>query len=96
MLKVIGKYIADSGIDRLFIESGIYGSTTLGQIMEGEHMQRAIEAHSTMPTGLQNQGLFLRHYMSIFESLLLTIVTTRFMETASRIIKQFYKIFLCI
>ena len=44
MLKVLGKYISESGIDRLFLEAGIYGPTTLGQIMDGKHMKRGIEA----------------------------------------------------
>ena len=44
-LKVIGKYIQGSSIDQVLIEAGIYGMTTLGQILEGEHMKRAIEAH---------------------------------------------------
>ena len=48
MLKVLGKYISESGIDCLFLEAGIYGPTTLGQIMDGKHMKRGIEAYSTM------------------------------------------------
>ena len=38
MIKVLGKYIENIGLDRLFIESGIYGETTLGQIINGKHM----------------------------------------------------------
>ena len=48
MLKVIGKYIDQSGIDRLFIETGIYGENTLKQIINGKHMKRGVEAHVTM------------------------------------------------
>ena len=44
-LKVIGKYIQGSGIDQVLIEAGIYGTTTLGQILQGKHMKRAMEAH---------------------------------------------------
>ena len=44
MLKVIGKYIDESGLDRLFVESGIYGPTTLAQIKDGKHMKRGFEA----------------------------------------------------
>ena len=54
MLKVLGKYIVDSGIDRLFIEAGIYGPTTLGQIIEGKHMKRGIEAYFTMYLALSS------------------------------------------
>ena len=32
MLKVLGKYIESSGIDSLFLESGVYGETTLNPI----------------------------------------------------------------
>ena len=38
MIKVLGKYIENIGLDRLFIEPGIYGETTLGQIINGKHM----------------------------------------------------------
>ena len=48
MLKVLGKMINGSGIERLFIESNIYGETTLKQILEGKHMRRGIEAHTIM------------------------------------------------
>ena len=44
-LKVIGKYIENSGLDLVFIESGIYGPTTLNQILQGKHMKRSIEAY---------------------------------------------------
>ena len=44
-LKVIGKCIQGSGIDLVLIEAGIYGTTTLGEILEGKHMKRATEAH---------------------------------------------------
>ena len=66
MLKVLGEYILDSGIDRLFVEAGIYGPTTLGQIIEGKHMKRGIEAYFTMylalssihlKEALQNSGI---------------------------------------
>ena len=34
MLKLIVKYIVCSGVSRLYIEGGIYGHTTLGQIID--------------------------------------------------------------
>ena len=37
----------ESGIDRLFIESGIYGPTTMAQIIGGKHMKRGVEAHTS-------------------------------------------------
>jgi len=45
MLKVLGKFIDGSGIDRLFIESDIYGETSLKQLIEEKPMKRAVEAH---------------------------------------------------
>lgn len=47
-LKVIGKYINGSGLDQTLIEAGIYGPTTLGQILEGKHMKRGMEAFMTL------------------------------------------------
>lgn len=44
-LKVIGKFIENSGLDQILVESGIYGPTTLRQILEGKHMKRCIEAY---------------------------------------------------
>ena len=44
-LKVIGKYIENSGLDQLFVEANIYGPTTLHQILKGKHMKRAVEAY---------------------------------------------------
>ena len=44
-LKVVGKYIENSGLDQVFIESGVYGPPTLNQILQGKHMKRSIEAY---------------------------------------------------
>ena len=52
MLKVLGKFIENSGIDRLFTESGIYGETTIKQILQGKHMKRGVEAHAVMHLAL--------------------------------------------
>ena len=54
MVKALGKYIENSGLDRLFIETGIYAEGTLGQIINGKHMKRCLEAHTSM-------------YLSLFE-----------------------------
>ena len=48
MLKCIGKYIEEGGLDRLFVEAGLYGESTLSQILNGKHMKRAMEVHLTM------------------------------------------------
>ena len=47
-LKVIGKYIENSGLDRVFLEAGVYGPTTLAQIMCGKHMKRGMEAYMVL------------------------------------------------
>ena len=48
MLKVIGKYIEESGLGQIFVESGIYGEDTLKQILGGKHVKRSITAHATL------------------------------------------------
>ena len=51
-LKTIGKYIECSGLDQIFVEANIYGSTTLDQILNGNHMKRAMEAYMVQYIGL--------------------------------------------
>ena len=41
-----GSSIEDSGFDDAWVEAGIYGSTTKQQILEGNHMKRALTPHS--------------------------------------------------
>ena len=48
MLKVLGKYIIDSGSDNIFTETGIYDSTTFCQITDGKHMKICLEAYFTL------------------------------------------------
>lgn len=43
-LKVFGKYTENSGLDRLYIETGIYGESTLRQTINGKHMKQCAEA----------------------------------------------------
>ena len=58
MLKVLGKYIEESGLDQIFLESGIYGENTLKQILGEKHMKRSIEAHTTLYLALLRTLLF--------------------------------------
>ena len=44
-LKCIGKSIDNSGLDEIFVESGIYGPQTLEQIKGGKHLKRSFEAY---------------------------------------------------
>ena len=85
MLKVIGKYVDCSGIDRLYIEGGIYGHTTLGQIIDGKHMKRCIEAYVTMylalfskflQDALNDSGIDLNAITTELESLLKIFIET--------------------
>ena len=43
--RVVGKQISESGFDHMFIRCGIYGPTTMGQIIDGKHMQRCLTAY---------------------------------------------------
>lgn len=45
-LRALGTSIEDSGFDDAWVEAGIYGSTTKHQILQGNHMKRALTAHS--------------------------------------------------
>ena len=44
-LKTIGAYIKNSGIDMAWVESDLYGPSTVKQILEGNHVKRADAAH---------------------------------------------------
>lgn len=44
-LKTIGAFIENSGIDMAWVESDIYGPSTVKQILEGNHVKRAEAAH---------------------------------------------------
>lgn len=45
-LKCLGKYIESSGIDAAWEASGMYGSATVNQIIDGRHIYRGIQAHT--------------------------------------------------
>ena len=44
-LRTIGTAISNCGLDDAWVESGIYGPVTTGQILDSKHMKRAAEAH---------------------------------------------------
>ena len=48
VLKAIGKFIDNGGLDNCLIESGIYGPATMEKIKGGQHMKRSIEAYFTL------------------------------------------------
>ena len=51
-LRTIGDFIHGSGIPGLWIESNLYGTATARQIIEGKHVHRALEAHTTTLSAL--------------------------------------------
>ena len=46
-------------LEQVFIESGIYGPTTLNQILQGKHMKRSIEAYMCLYLALFK--LYINH-----------------------------------
>ena len=53
-LKVLGKYINCSGLDRILVDTETYSSTTLSQILNEKHMKRGFEAHMILYLPLSN------------------------------------------
>lgn len=45
-LKCLGKYIEGSGIDIAWELSGMFGSATVNQVLEGRHIYRGIQTHT--------------------------------------------------
>ena len=48
MLKVIGKYIEESGLDKILVDSEIYEENTLKHILVGKDMKMSAEAHTSL------------------------------------------------
>jgi len=57
MLRTIGAYIDNSGIDMCWTEADLYGPSTVKQIIEGNHVKRGERAHL-----LTLQSLFKLYY----------------------------------
>lgn len=51
-LRALGTSIEDSGFDDAWVEADMYGPTTKKQILEGNHMKRALTAHSITHSAL--------------------------------------------
>ena len=63
-LRSIGGYIENSGIDFCLIESNLYGSATVKQIIEGKHVVRGQTAHTvTLESlfALYQEAFFAQH-----------------------------------
>ena len=52
MLKALGKYINNNGLDEAFTESEIYGLATLEEANNGKHMKRSFEVNATLYVAL--------------------------------------------
>ncbi|KAG1662607.1 hypothetical protein GQR58_020866 [Nymphon striatum] len=53
-LKCLGKYIESSGLNFAWESSGIYGSATVRQILDGRHVYRCLETHTMTLLALQS------------------------------------------
>ena len=45
VLRTIGCYVEESGLDTCWLEADIYGPATIKQILEGNHVKRGEAAH---------------------------------------------------
>ena len=45
MLKAVGKYIDDNGLDSAFIEGETLGLAIVEQVKAGKHMKKSVEAY---------------------------------------------------
>ena len=52
LLKAVGKYINNSGLDQAFAEPEIYGPATIERINNGKHIKRSFEANTTLYVAL--------------------------------------------
>ena len=53
-LRALGPSIEDSGFDAGWIEAGLYGLTSTQQILEGNHIKRALTVHSITYSALSD------------------------------------------
>ncbi len=54
MSKAIGRINENSGFDKFFTHCGLYGPTTVGQILECKHMKLCVAAYSIIYASLFN------------------------------------------
>ena len=47
MIRAIGKYVENSGIEKAWIDSGWFGSCKIRQVLTCGHLNRAVETHET-------------------------------------------------
>ena len=63
VFKMLGKLINGSGLDKAFEEALIYGSTTVEQIKDGNHLYRCFEGHQILYF-----SLFKEYVVSLIDS----------------------------
>ena len=51
-LRGLGASIEDTGLDNAWVEVNLYGPTTMRQILDGNHMKRALTAHTITTSAL--------------------------------------------
>ena len=51
-LRGLGASIEDSGLDNVWVEVNLYGPTTMRQILDGNHMKRALTVHTITTSAL--------------------------------------------
>ena len=71
MLRTIGAYVENSGIDMCWIESELYGPSTVRQILDGNHVKRGENAHITTLQALFTlyQEAFFKQHQELHETL---------------------------
>lgn len=71
-LRTIGRFIEGSGLDMCWIESDLYGPSTVKQIIEGKHVRRGQSAHLITLQALHRMYLetFFQHHSECKTSIL--------------------------
>lgn len=57
VLSCIGKYLKNSGVDNIFIETGLFGVNVTDQILAGTNYARSVKAYSYLCEALQRMQL---------------------------------------
>ena len=71
MLRTIDSYVEHSGIDMCWVESELYGPSTVRQILDGNHVKRGENAHITTLQALFTlyQEAFFKQHQELHETL---------------------------
>ena len=67
MLRTIGSFIDNSGIDANWLHADLYGQTTIKQILDGNHVKRGVKAHTVTLLSLfdMNMKSFSRRHPEV-------------------------------